>query len=148
MSNKRICTGLTQAGAACKGTAVPGTEPALCNSHVNPGSISQGRVEAKGGTLGERPEAMNTIAECKETNNWTLNNLTAGRIGSQKAAAIVAMVKSQLILLSKLEVIDAAHAEKMRGDAAEMMGLSDEDLAKSMVRALPQHLKLIAGGKK
>jgi len=148
MSNKRICTGLTQAGAKCKGTAVPGTEPALCNSHYDPGSISQGRVEAKGGTLGERPESMDTIAECKETNNWALNNLTAGRIGSQKAAAIVAMVKSQLILLSRLEVIEAAHAERMRGESADLMGLSDEDLAEKMVKALPEHLRLIAGGKK
>ena len=144
-----LCGDFTRTGQPCKGYAIKGSDPPRCKSHLDPAATSRGRMAAKAlksgqapGTLGERPQTLDSIEDCRNAQSWAANNLTAGKISAATANSLTQQVKSALVILSKQEVLDALQAEELALPGGELMKMHPQELAEKLVAALPEYLAL------
>jgi hypothetical protein len=117
------CSGITQAGTACKGIPIPGSE--YCYVHHPDYTEERKRHGAKGGKRGGRGRPQAEIADVKRRLSDLADEVLAGSVergtaavASQvlnvylRAVSVELKAREQLELIERLETLEAALEQK------------------------------------
>jgi hypothetical protein len=117
------CSGITQAGTACKGIPIPGSE--YCYVHHPDYAQERKRHGSKGGKRGGRGRPQAELADIKRRLSDLANDVMAGSV-ERSTAAVASQVlnvylravsvelkaREQLELIERIETLEAALEQK------------------------------------